>query len=365
MTPHEHYSDRAPWLRAAVLGANDGLVSVSSIMLGVGAGNVDLHTLVLSGLSALVAGARAPACSLAVPLAGAPRVRPANLALPAQAPCPWRAGEFISVRAQADTEEADVEKERAELSAGPEARARELDELVHMWAPARTGSARAWARAPPGGLRPPVLQLHGPGPGVRPGPAGGGRAQQEGRPAGARQGRAQHRHRRGAPLPLACWLAGRGWQSPLRQPLARAVLESVAGCALVHGLLHGRRRGAPPGRLLPEGPQGARPGRLPRAHSHPHAAAPGLWRPQVRLGSVLAASTVALVVFGAIGAYLGGAHKVRVPRPRLAAAAGPSRSALTGGPLPQLRASSRVLLGGWLAMAVTFGVGRLFGQGAA
>ena len=56
ITPHEHYSDRAPWLRAAVLGANDGLVSVSAIMLGVGAGNVDLHTLVLSGLSALVAG---------------------------------------------------------------------------------------------------------------------------------------------------------------------------------------------------------------------------------------------------------------------------------------------------------------------
>lgn len=53
----QHYSDRAPWLRAAVLGANDGLVSVSSIMLGVGAGSSDRHTLVLSGLSALVAGA--------------------------------------------------------------------------------------------------------------------------------------------------------------------------------------------------------------------------------------------------------------------------------------------------------------------
>lgn len=59
-TPHEHYSDRAPWLRAAVLGANDGLVSVGAILLGVGAGNTDLHTLVLSGLSALVAGAHAP-----------------------------------------------------------------------------------------------------------------------------------------------------------------------------------------------------------------------------------------------------------------------------------------------------------------
>ena len=53
---HEHYSDRAPWLRAAVLGANDGLVSVASIMLGVSGGSKDKHTLILSGLSALVAG---------------------------------------------------------------------------------------------------------------------------------------------------------------------------------------------------------------------------------------------------------------------------------------------------------------------
>ena len=47
---------RANWLRAAVLGANDGLVSVASIMLGVGAGSTDQHTLLLSGISALVAG---------------------------------------------------------------------------------------------------------------------------------------------------------------------------------------------------------------------------------------------------------------------------------------------------------------------
>lgn len=53
---HQHYSDRAPWLRAAVLGANDGLVSVASIMLGVSGGSKDKHTLILSGLSALVAG---------------------------------------------------------------------------------------------------------------------------------------------------------------------------------------------------------------------------------------------------------------------------------------------------------------------
>ena len=55
---HEHYSQRANWLRAAVLGANDGLVSVAAIMLGVGAASQDQHTLLLSGLSALVAGKR-------------------------------------------------------------------------------------------------------------------------------------------------------------------------------------------------------------------------------------------------------------------------------------------------------------------
>ena len=46
---HEHYSHRAPWLRAGVLGANDGLCSVASLMLGVGGGSESLHTLVLAG----------------------------------------------------------------------------------------------------------------------------------------------------------------------------------------------------------------------------------------------------------------------------------------------------------------------------
>ena len=54
---HVHYSHRSPWLRAFVLGANDGLVSVSALMLGVGAGNGDLKAMQLSGLAGLVAGA--------------------------------------------------------------------------------------------------------------------------------------------------------------------------------------------------------------------------------------------------------------------------------------------------------------------
>ena len=127
-TPHEHYSDRAPWLRAAVLGANDGLVSVGAILLGVGAGNTDLHTLVLSGLSALVAGGHAEVAQASV-LCHACIPRPDKLTAGALS---MAAGEYISVSAQADTEEADVEKERAELASGPAARARELDELIHM-----------------------------------------------------------------------------------------------------------------------------------------------------------------------------------------------------------------------------------------
>lgn len=54
---HRHYSNRAPWLRALVLGANDGLVSVASLMMGVGGGTEDKHTLILSGVAGLVGGA--------------------------------------------------------------------------------------------------------------------------------------------------------------------------------------------------------------------------------------------------------------------------------------------------------------------
>ncbi|CAK9254025.1 unnamed protein product [Sphagnum jensenii] len=80
---HKHYSHRSPWLRAMVLGANDGLISVASLMLGVGAVNNDVKSMVVSGLAGLVAGA----CSMAI-------------------------GEFVSVFSQRDSELADVEKER-------------------------------------------------------------------------------------------------------------------------------------------------------------------------------------------------------------------------------------------------------------
>ena len=54
---HQHFSQRAPWLRAGVLGANDGLVSVASLMLGVEGGTNELHPVVLAGVAGLVAGA--------------------------------------------------------------------------------------------------------------------------------------------------------------------------------------------------------------------------------------------------------------------------------------------------------------------
>lgn len=73
---HQHFSQRAPWLRAGVLGANDGLVSVASLMIGVGGGSSALHIMILAGLAGLVGGA----LSMAV-------------------------GEYISVASQKDAEQ--------------------------------------------------------------------------------------------------------------------------------------------------------------------------------------------------------------------------------------------------------------------
>ncbi|GIL89749.1 hypothetical protein Vretimale_16599 [Volvox reticuliferus] len=101
---HEHYIHRAPWLRAFILGANDGLVSVAALMLGVGGGSESLSTMRLAGVASWIAGA----LSMAV-------------------------GEYISVSSQRDTEEADIEKERQQQNRGPAARARELQELTDIY----------------------------------------------------------------------------------------------------------------------------------------------------------------------------------------------------------------------------------------
>jgi VIT1/CCC1 family predicted Fe2+/Mn2+ transporter len=99
--PELHRNDRAGWLRAAVLGANDGIVSTASLMVGVAAANSGRGELLLAGVAALVAGAMSMA-----------------------------AGEYVSVSSQADTQRADLARERAELAAHPEA---EHLELAHIY----------------------------------------------------------------------------------------------------------------------------------------------------------------------------------------------------------------------------------------
>ena len=92
-----HHSDRIGWLRAAVLGANDGIVSTASLVLGVAAAGADHRTILLTSVSGLIAGAMSMA-----------------------------AGEFVSVHSQKDTETADLARESAELKADPEGEQREL-----------------------------------------------------------------------------------------------------------------------------------------------------------------------------------------------------------------------------------------------
>jgi len=92
-----HFAHRIGWLRAAVLGANDGLLSVSSLMVGVSAAAVGSSTLVLTGIAGIVAGAMSMA-----------------------------AGEYVSVSSQADSEKSDLVRERRELAETPDLEQREL-----------------------------------------------------------------------------------------------------------------------------------------------------------------------------------------------------------------------------------------------
>ncbi len=93
----QHRVGRAGWLRAAVLGANDGIVSTASLIVGVAAAGATPETILLSGTAGLVAGAMSMA-----------------------------AGEYVSVHSQADAERADLARERAELRDDPGAELREL-----------------------------------------------------------------------------------------------------------------------------------------------------------------------------------------------------------------------------------------------
>jgi len=95
-----HYSHRVGWLRAAVLGANDGLVSTASLVVGVAAAGSDRAALLVAGTAGLVAGAMSMA-----------------------------AGEYISVSSQADTERADLAREQRELADSPEEELVELQQI--------------------------------------------------------------------------------------------------------------------------------------------------------------------------------------------------------------------------------------------
>lgn len=95
--PETHRTDRVGWLRAAVLGANDGIVSTASLLVGVAAASVGRAELLTVGTAGLVAGAMSMA-----------------------------AGEYVSVSSQADTEAADLAREREELLTEPESEHLEL-----------------------------------------------------------------------------------------------------------------------------------------------------------------------------------------------------------------------------------------------
>jgi vacuolar iron transporter family protein len=95
--PEQHLVSRIGWLRAAVLGANDGIVSTASLIIGVAVANAARGDIMVAGAAGLVAGAMSMA-----------------------------AGEYVSVSSQADTEEADLQRESAELAADPDAEHAEL-----------------------------------------------------------------------------------------------------------------------------------------------------------------------------------------------------------------------------------------------
>jgi VIT1/CCC1 family predicted Fe2+/Mn2+ transporter len=107
-----HKTDRVGWRRAAVLGANDGTISVAGLVVGVAASGATDHAVLIAGVAGTIAGAMSMA-----------------------------AGEYVSVKSQADTERADLEFERRELAANP---ASELEELTVIYM--RRGLERPLAR---------------------------------------------------------------------------------------------------------------------------------------------------------------------------------------------------------------------------
>ena len=100
MHVERHRTQRIGWLRAAVLGANDGIVSTASLVIGVAAASANRGDVLIAGVAGLVAGAMSMA-----------------------------AGEYVSVSSQSDTERADLAKETAELAESPDLELRELQAI--------------------------------------------------------------------------------------------------------------------------------------------------------------------------------------------------------------------------------------------
>lgn len=226
--PHRetHRSHRAAWLRAMVLGANDGIVSTACLLLGVAAASNELDPLIVAGLAGLVAGA----LSMAV-------------------------GELVSVGSQRDTELADIALEKRELAAVPE---RELSELEQIYVTK--------------GLSPELAR--------------------------------QVAHELTAKNALAVHLSEElGINESNRARPFQAALSSSAAFAV--------------GAALP---------------LIAVVVAPADWRSAL----TIAVSMLALGALGGLGAWLGGA--------------------------PKLRAIARVVIGGAAAMAITMGIGALVGQ---
>ncbi len=98
--PEPHRTERIGWLRAAVLGANDGIISTASLMVGVAAASSGPRDIVVAGVAGLAAGALSMA-----------------------------AGEYVSVSSQADTERAELDRERQELATDPEFELQELTDI--------------------------------------------------------------------------------------------------------------------------------------------------------------------------------------------------------------------------------------------
>lgn len=225
--PHEqHKSHRSNWLRAGVLGVNDGIVSVSSLMLGVLAASASNSVIVTAGIAGLTAGA----LSMAV-------------------------GEYVSVSSQRDSEREDLAIERRSLEANPD---EELEELAHIYV--HRGLEPSLAKKV-------AEQLH------------------------AHDAEAAH-------LRDELGIDKYNFVSPLQASMASALSFSI-------------------GALVP----------IAAALIFPH-----------HLGAVgiVTFSLIALAISGAVGAYLGGGHRVR--------------------------AAFRVLLGGAAAMAITALIGHLVGM---